>query len=137
MENDKSIKIIKWIAYIVGYALVLVIITHISNSMYLNLNNHGLYAFIAVIIIYILNKTIKPILVILTLPLTLLTYGLFYPLINVIILYITSFILGDNFTITGIIGPFFASIGISFLNMLMDGLIIKPFLGDSKWITYS
>ena len=37
---------------------------------------------IAVLIIFILNRTIKPLLVFLTLPLTAITLGLFYPLIN-------------------------------------------------------
>ena len=48
---------------------------------------------IAVIIVFILNRTIKPLLVWMTLPLTALTLGLFYPLINILVLKITDFIL--------------------------------------------
>ena len=88
----------------------------------------GLYALLASIIIYILNQTIKPILVYLTLPITALTLGLFYPLINVLILYITSFILGNNFQIHGIIIPFIIAILISLLNIFVEGLIIKPII---------
>ena len=87
---------------------------------------------IFVIIIYILNQTIKPVLVFLTLPITALSMGLFYPLINVFILYITSFILGDNFNIEGIFIPFVIAILISFLNMVMEGMIIKPIIYRSR-----
>ena len=52
--------------------------------------------------------------------------GLFYPVINVMILYITSFLMGNNFTISGFFTAFFASIVISIFNIFMDGLIIKP-----------
>ena len=99
----------------------------------LNVSNeyYGLYAVIASIIIYILNQTIKPVLFFITLPITALTMGLFYPLINVLILYITSFILGDKFQITGIIIPFFIAILISLLNIIMEGIIIKPIMRGS------
>ena len=87
-----------------------------------------MYAFLASVIIYVLNQTIKPVLVYLTLPITALSMGLFYPLINVFILYITSFILGDNFYIEGIFIPFVIALFISILNMFMEGMIIKPII---------
>ena len=58
--------------------------------------------------------------------------GLFYPLINLFILYLTSLILGDNFQISGFIIPFFIAILISFLNILMEGMIIKPIINRGK-----
>ena len=105
-----------------------------DNTFYINNQYYGLYAFIMAIIIYILNQTIKPILVHLTLPITALTMGLFYPIINVFILYIASFILGDDFQIHGIILPFIIAIVISILNMFMEGMIIKPIIykGNEK-----
>ena len=78
-----------------------------------------------------INKTIKPILFYLTLPLTAISLGLFYPLINVANLYITSFILGDKFQVKGIIIPFFIAILISFMNILMEGLVIKPIINNT------
>jgi putative membrane protein len=119
-------KFIEWIIYMIGYAIVLVTVSVLFKSFQINNDYYGLYALLASIIIYILNQTIKPVLTYITLPLTVLSWGLFYPIINVIILYITSFILGDNFKITGFIVPFFIAIIISFLNILMEGLIIKP-----------
>ena len=115
-------KFFEWLVYMFGYAIVLITVSVIFPSF-------GLYSLIASIIIYILNQTIKPILTYITLPLTVISWGLFYPIINVMILYITSYILGkENFQITGIVAPFFIAIIISLLNILMEGLILKPII---------
>lgn len=127
-------KFFEWLLYMIGYAIVLIIVSSLfTKSLYINNKYFGLYALLASIIIYILNQTIKPILVYITLPLTALTYGLFYPITNVVILYITSFILGNNFQIHGIIISFLIAIIISFLNLLMEGMIIKPIINKGKW----
>lgn len=120
-------RFIEWLIYMIGYAIVLITVSVLFSSFEINNKHFGIYALLAAIIIYILNQTIKPVLTYITLPLTVLSWGLFYPIINVIILYITSFILGkNNFQITGFIAPFFIAIIISFLNILMEGLILKP-----------
>ena len=122
-------KLFEWLLYMIGYAIVLITVSTIfNNTFYINNEHYGLYALIAAIIIYILNQTIKPILFYLTLPITGITFGLFYPLLNVLVLYITSFILGDNFIIKGFILPFIIAILISILNIFMEGLIIKPII---------
>lgn len=118
---------IEWLIYMIGYAIVLITVSVLFSSFEINNEYFGLYALLASIIIYILNQTIKPVLTYITLPITVLSWGLFYPIINVIILYITSFILGkNNFKITGFIAPFFIALVISLLNILMEGLILKP-----------
>jgi putative membrane protein len=127
-----SNKFFEWILYMICYAIVLITISLMFKSLYISNEYFGFYAFLASIIIYILNQTIKPILFYLTLPITALTMGLFYPVINVLILYITSFILGDKFTVNGIIIPFIMAILISILNIFMEGLIIKPIIRRTK-----
>ena len=127
-------KFFEWLLYMIGYAIVLIIVSCLfTKSLYINHEYFGLYALLASVIIYILNQTIKPILVYITLPLTAVTYGLFYPIINVIILYLASFILGNNFQINGIFISFLIAIIISFLNLLMEGMIIKPIINKGKW----
>lgn len=122
-------KFIEWFIYTIGYALVLILVSCIfKNNFYINNSYYGVYAFFAAVIIYVLNQTIKPILFYITLPITALTFGVFYPIINVIILYMASFILGDNFVIRGWIAPFIIAIVISILNLFMEGLIIKPII---------
>lgn len=120
-------KFIEWLIYMIGYAIVLITVSVLFASFEINNKHFGLYALLAAIIIYILNQTIKPVLTYITLPLTVLSWGLFYPIVNVIILYLTSFILGkNNFQITGFIAPFFIAVIISILNILMEGLVLKP-----------
>lgn len=84
------------------------------------------YALLAALVIILLNKTVKPFLVFLTLPVTIFTVGLFYPFINVIILKLTSLIMGTGFQIQGFFVPFFISLFISFMNILLDAIIVKP-----------
>lgn len=126
-------KFFEWLLYMVGYAIVLITVSVMfDDTFYINNQYYGVYAFFASIIIYVLNKTIKPILFYLTLPITALTLGLFYPIINVFILYVTSFILGNNFQIHGFILPFVMAVVISVLNMFMEGMIIKPIIHKGK-----
>ena len=126
-------KVFETILYIVGYAIILIFVSCLfKKSLYINNKDFGLYALLASIIIYVLNLTIKPVLVYITLPITALTYGLFYPMVNVIILYITNFILGDNFQIHGIFTSFIIAIIISILNILMEGIVIKPIINKGK-----
>ena len=121
-------KYVEWLIYMIGYAIVLLIVSKLFNSLYINSSYFGIHALFAAIIIYILNQTIKPVLKFITLPLTIISWGLLYPLTNVIILYLTSFILGKNFVIKGFIPAFIIAIFISFLNILMEGLVVKPII---------
>jgi len=125
----KKNKWLDWLIHMVGYALVLITVSVIFNdTVYIDNSYFGLWGLIAVIIIFILNRTIKPLLVWMTLPLTALTLGLFYPLINILVLKITDFILGSHFNIRGTIFLFIVSIVISIMNAIMDNLIIDNLL---------
>lgn len=90
------------------------------------------YSLLASMIIYILNNTIKPTLVRLTIPLTALTLGIFYPFINILILLITQIILRYNIKLTGnIIMIFIISIIIEIMNYMT-----KKIIGGKIWIQY-
>jgi putative membrane protein len=120
-------KLLEWLIYMIGYAFVLIIVSLLSSSLYIDLSYCGIYALLAAMIIYVLSKTIKPLLHLLMLPITILTMGLFYPVVNIIVLKLTSLLLGANhFNIKGFIGPFFVVIIITILNIFMDGFL-KPF----------
>lgn len=129
-KRRKNNPILEWFLYMIGYALILITVSVLfPHTLVLDHQYYGLWALIAAILIYILNKTIKPILVWLTLPLTALTLGIFYPFINVIILEIVNVILGKHFIVNGILMPCLVALLISFMNMLMDQLVLKPLLG--------
>ena len=122
-------KIIEWLIHMLGYTLVLIIASLIfKETIYIDTSFYGLGGLLTVVILFILNRTLKPILFWLTLPITGLTLGLFYPLINVLILKITDFILLSHFEIKGILFVFIVSIFLSIMNWLMDNLIINKFL---------
>lgn len=126
-------KYLDWLIHMIGYALVLITVSVIfNNTVFIDNSYFGLWGLIAVIIIFILNRTIKPLLVWMTLPLTALTLGLFYPLINILILKIADFILGSHFDIRGTIFVFIVSIVISIMNAIMDNLIIDNLLKRRK-----
>ena len=91
-----------------------------------------MYSALATFIIYVLNQTIKPILVTLTIPITGLTLGLFYPFINLFILKLTDWILGPHFNLTSFWVAIVISLLISIMNFLVEGLIIKPILKRVK-----
>jgi putative membrane protein len=131
--NDKKEvrlnRFIDWIIYMIGYAIVLISVSLIfKKTVQFDTSYYGFWFLMTAIIIYMLNKTIKPILIWLTLPLTGLTMGLFYPFINVIILYITDALLGSHFEIKGIFMSFIVAVFISFINILMQKCIIEPII---------
>lgn len=134
IQYEKRISnFLEWLIYMVGYSLILVAVSLIfDNTIQIDNSYYGLWALIATIVIYLLNKTIKPIIVKLTIPITALTLGIFYPFINVIILKIVDLLLGRHFTINGIFIACIAALLISAMNMLMDKLIIKPVIGKEN-----
>lgn len=130
---NKISKLLDWFVYMLGYTIVLIAVSILfKKTIYVDNEMFGLWGLIAVVIIYILNKTIKPLIVWMTLPLTGLTLGLFYPFINVFILKIVEFLLDGHFAIHGIWMSFVVAIFISIMNGLMDTLIIEPLIRRMK-----
>ena len=122
-------RFIDWLIHMLGYALILICMSVIfTKSFYINNEYFGLYGFIIAVIIYWLNQTVKPMIVLFTLPITGLTLGIFYPFINLIILYLVSFLLGSNFVIHGLWIPLLISILIAILNIILENIIFKPIL---------
>ena len=133
MKKKKINKYLDWFIHMLGYTLVLISISVIfTKYMYIDNHYYGLWGLIAVLIIFALNRTIKPILVWLTMPLTAVTLGLFYPVINTLILKLTDWLLGTHFQIHGIISLFVISIVISIMNAIMDNIIIDTLLKGMK-----
>lgn len=129
MKKDKKSRIYNLLDLIIGvliYSLVLLTFSLIfKNTIYIDNSYFGLWSVIASIIILVLNRTVKPLLIWLTLPITALTLGLFYPFINVLILKLTDFILYNHFNISGYIMPFVIAILISLVNLILNGVVHK------------
>ncbi|NNG11221.1 MAG: phage holin family protein [Arenibacter sp.] len=83
-------------------------------------------AIIVAIVLSLLNFIVKPILVILTLPVTILTLGLFLLIINAIIILLADSLV-DGFQVTNIWWALLFSLLLSFLQS-----ILYSFLNDDK-----
>lgn len=73
----------------------------------------------AAIVLGLLNVFIKPLFIILTLPITLITLGLFTFVINGLILWLVSAMVG-GFQLSGFFAAVFASVIISVMSMLLN-----------------
>ncbi|KRL56529.1 MAG: phage holin family protein [Furfurilactobacillus sp.] len=84
------------------------------------------YALVASLVLAILNAAIKPILVVLSLPITFLTLGLFSIVINALMLELTSFFVGaQNFHIANFGMAMLAAIIMSICNAVISGYFSK------------
>ena len=131
-QKKRINRVIEWILYFIGYLFVFFIVSKFFKSFQMDKTHPLLYSALATFIIYVLNQTIKPILVTLTIPITGLTLGLFYPFINLFILKLTDWILGPHFNLTSFWVAIVISLLISIMNFLVEGLIIKPILKRVK-----
>jgi len=81
-------------------------------------------ALVAALVLGLVNAVIRPILILLTLPATLLTLGLFIFVINGLLFwFVGSFIAG--FTVTGFWPGVFGAIGYSIVSWALSALLLK------------
>lgn len=123
-----KLNLTQFIVGLIVYACIIVISSNLFENMYVE--SFG-YALLASFIISMLNYAVKPFLVFLTMPLSILTFGISYPIVNVIVLKLCGFLMGDAFKITGIFAPFIIAIFISFMKILFDNLITNR-IGDGR-----
>ena len=79
-------------------------------------------AMIVVVVLSLCNMIIKPILVFFTLPITILTLGLFLLVINVVMVYLTDAVI-DGFAVNGFFNTLIFSLLLSLLNTVSSKLI--------------
>lgn len=77
---------------------------------------------VAALLLGFANAIVKPLLILFTLPLTLLTMGLFLLVINALVLMLVSQLV-SGFTITSFWTAFFASIFISLFSLFVSGIL--------------
>lgn len=116
-------KLFDWLIHIAGYILVFIVVTSFFDSIYIDSKHLLIWSSIIVLIIYVLNKTVKPILVSLTIPITGITLGLFYPFINLFILKMVDWILGKHFQLENIYIALLVAFLLSIINFIMEEII--------------
>ncbi|OGC45999.1 hypothetical protein A2V49_02040 [candidate division WWE3 bacterium RBG_19FT_COMBO_34_6] len=78
-------------------------------------------AFIVAIVLGILDIFVKPVLVILTLPITILTLGIFYVLINIFIIFLATSLV-PGFTVNGVWSALLFIVVLTIVNSVLNGL---------------
>jgi putative membrane protein len=78
-------------------------------------------ALILAIVMAVLNVTLKPLLILITIPLTVVTFGLFLLVVNVLVLYAAEALI-DGFSIAGFWWALAFSLLVSFVNSILFGL---------------
>ena len=112
--------LLSWFTSVLLNAIALIAVAQLFDSFYLE---DFKTALIASIILSILNLLVRPILILFTLPITIITLGFFILVINAITLMITQNLMGDTFVIDGFGVAFFASILVSLISILLHRLI--------------
>jgi len=88
----------------------------VANVLWDSVDIHGFWAYlIGAVVLGIANAVIKPILAILTLPLIVLTLGIFYLFINILMVLLAEWI-APNFSIDG----FWTYVGVVFIVWLVN-----------------
>lgn len=122
----------EFVLYIITYTIAFLILESMFDSFQISNDYKSLYSVLAVGIIYVLDQAVKPILVTITMPITGLTFGLFYFVINTLILKLTDWIMGPKLNFTDIWILFFIAILLSVINFAIEEIIIKPLIKKAK-----
>ncbi len=85
-----------------------------------------LAAFMLAGLLAILNASVKPALVFLTIPATIFSLGLFLLVINAFIIEIAAWILRPDFDVASFWSALFFSIVLSIINSIFERLTVKP-----------
>lgn len=78
-------------------------------------------ALIVAVVMAVLNVTLKPLLILITIPLTVITFGLFLLVVNVLVLYAADALI-DGFHIAG----FWWALAFSLLVSLVNSILFSP-----------
>lgn len=81
-----------------------------------------LAAIIVAVVLALLNRFVKPVLVLLTLPISIFTLGFFYLVINVLMIYLAAWVVKPDFRVDGFFSALFFSIVLSIVNSILDSM---------------
>lgn len=104
-------------------ALAVWIVAHVVPGFYVS---GFVAALVAALVIGFINATVGLLLKILTFPLTLVTLGLFWLVINALMLELASALLSPGFQIRGFLAAFLGAILLSLVNMMLKWLVNPP-----------
>ncbi len=100
-------------------ALAVLIASHVLSGVTVD---STVTAIVVAFVLGLLNSFIKPILIILTIPITIVTLGLFLLVINIVIVKWASELV-TGFTVNGWLSALLFSLIVSFVTSVIDGLV--------------
>ena len=113
---------------IILYSLTFYICGALFKLFYINKTYVYVISILAGILIYLFNRIIMPLLNHFTLPLTGLTFGLFYFVNNAIILKLVELVLNQNVRFSNLVNLLIISVVITIITFIIEELFVKPFL---------
>ena len=111
----------KIIAKILVVALALLLTAYVVPGITVT---GWLPAVLAALLLGIINLMVRPVLIILTLPVTILTLGVFIIILNALLLWFTAFII-DGFTIHGFVAAVLGTLIVSLCSWVGNHLLVK------------
>ena len=106
----------------VATALAVLIVAYLLKGVTVD---NSITALLVAFVLGLLNNFVKPILVLLTIPFTVFTLGLFLIVINVFIIYLVAVIV-PGFHISGWFTAFIFGLLVSFFTAIIESIIGKP-----------
>lgn len=121
----------RFLVRLIGNAVAIWVATYFVAGMVLDAGTHDttdrIILYVAVALIFtVINAIVKPILVVFSLPVLILTLGIFYFVINAFLLLLTAWLsqkFGWGFSIDGFGAALIGSIIVSVVNMVLSALI--------------
>lgn len=111
-ENKRMRLLLNWLLS----ALALLIVAHVVPGFQVEGFKEAL---IAAVVIGLINATLGLLLKLITLPLTLLTLGVFWWVVNALMLMLASKLLAPNFMVSGFLAAFLGAVVLSLVNMVL------------------
>jgi len=102
--------------------LVFIVLTFVLPGFYVQ---SAWTAFGASIVLALMNILVKPILHILSFPITIMTFGLFSFIINALVLWMTSAVVGPSFSFAGFGTALIVSLILSFVQSLLNDRVYR------------
>ncbi|CAG0978567.1 MAG: phage holin family protein [Bacteroidetes bacterium] len=109
---------IRWIGKLFASALAVMIVAYILPGVHVKDFITGL---LVAVVLSLLNNLLKPILIILTIPVTVLTFGIFLLVINSAIILLASSLV-PNFKVDGFWWALLFSVLLSFVNSIFESI---------------
>lgn len=111
----------KFIVHLVVSALLLLLVSHFVPGI--RISGFG-YALLAAFVLGFVNWIVRPLLILITLPVTLLTLGLFLFVINALMLMLTGALV-PGFTVEGFGAAFLGGLLLALFNLVASSVLNK------------